>query len=148
MVQGRFRVRVEGPVAEAGGAKRTRTEALAASFEGDIVREATPNPRTLAFRTGPVSDAASRQYRSAADTDDPRVARLFEVLPDLISVACGPGLGRPDLAPPGPVGGPLGAGPRRAQRGVLRPSRCCARRAHRAGHASDARRRAGSGRSS
>ena len=33
-VEGRFRVRVEGPVAEAGGAKRTSTEALAASFEG------------------------------------------------------------------------------------------------------------------
>ena len=85
-VDGRFRVRVDGPVGEAGHANRSGTDTLAASFEGDVVPEATPNPRTLAFRTGPISAAASREYRSAAETDDPRVARLFEVLPDLVSV--------------------------------------------------------------
>lgn len=85
-VDGRFRVCVDGPVAEAGRPNRSGTDALAASFEGDIVPEATPNPRTLAFRTGPISDGGSREYRSAAETHDPRVARLFEVLPDLISV--------------------------------------------------------------
>ncbi len=85
-VGGRFRLRIDGPVANTDRTKRSDTAALAATFEGDIVPEATPNPRTLVFRTGPVSDAASREYRSARETDDPRVVRLFEVLPELVSV--------------------------------------------------------------
>lgn len=94
-VEGRFRLRAdgpdpgaaapEGPVAGADGPAAGDAAALAATFEGDIVPEATPSPRTLAFRTGPVSDA-SREYRSAAEAADPRVARLFQVLPELVSV--------------------------------------------------------------
>lgn len=85
-VGGRFRVRVEGPETNTDRPERSGTDALAATFEGDIVPEATPNPRTLVFRTGPVSDAASREYRSAGETDDHRVVRLFETLPDLVGV--------------------------------------------------------------
>ncbi|MFP5377215.1 MAG: HEAT repeat domain-containing protein [Acidimicrobiia bacterium] len=89
-VAGRFHLRVDGPreaPAEAAGAVgEAEADALAASFEGDVVPEATPNPRTVAFRTGPVSGGASREYRSAADADDPRVARLFAAFPDLSSV--------------------------------------------------------------
>ena len=86
---GHFRLRVGAtgdvgsvPAAPAGAA----VDDLAATFEGDIVPEATPNPRTLAFRTGPVSGETSREYRSAAEAGDQRVARLFEAVPDLVTV--------------------------------------------------------------
>ncbi len=85
-VGGRFRVRIDGPAVNTDRPTGSGTYALATTFEGDIVPEATPNPRTLMFRTGPVSDAASRQYRSASETDDHRVVRLFAVLPELVSV--------------------------------------------------------------
>lgn len=95
-VDGRFRLYVDGPVAEAPRRDRSDADALAATFEGDIVPEATPNPRTLVFRTGRTgrtgrtSEAVSRQYRSAAEADEPRVARLFEAVPDLASVLVAP----------------------------------------------------------
>lgn len=91
-VDGRFRLRVDGPPGEAtaGGAGAAAhgsvADALAASFEGDVVPEATPNPRTVAFRTGPVSGGPSREYRPAAEADDPRVARLFQAFPELSGV--------------------------------------------------------------
>lgn len=60
---------------------------LEASFAGPIVPEATPNPRTIAFRTGPLHDEDSRSYRSAAEAgDDRRVARLFDAFPELATV--------------------------------------------------------------
>lgn len=84
-VEGRFRLRVEG-----GGDAREDasplTDALAATFDGDVVPEATPNPRTLAFRTGAVSAGESREYRSRSQADDPRVARLFETSDDVAGV--------------------------------------------------------------
>ena len=85
-VDDRFRLRVEGaagagPTGDVGAA-----DALAATFEGDIVPEATPNPRTLAFRTGPISDGDSREYRSAGEAGDRRVVRLFDAFPDLVTV--------------------------------------------------------------
>ncbi|MDP9386638.1 MAG: HEAT repeat domain-containing protein [Actinomycetota bacterium] len=88
-IDGRFELRVQGPgdggdTGAAGSAGET--DALAVSFEGDIVPEATPNPRTLAFRTGPISDVDSREYRSAEEADDSRVARLFTAFPELVSV--------------------------------------------------------------
>ncbi|MGI8685327.1 MAG: HEAT repeat domain-containing protein [Acidimicrobiales bacterium] len=85
-IDGRFRLRVEGP-GEAGATGDVgEADALAATFEGDIVPEATPNPHTLAFRTGPISDVDSREYRSAEEADDARVARLFTAFPELASV--------------------------------------------------------------
>ncbi|MGH9177594.1 MAG: NifU N-terminal domain-containing protein, partial [Acidimicrobiales bacterium] len=60
---------------------------LAATFDGPVVPEATPNPRTLVFRTGPVHDGDSREYRAGAGTPgDRRVDRLFRSFPDLATV--------------------------------------------------------------
>lgn len=88
-IEGRFRLRVEG-VGEAGAPGGVgETDALAAAFEGDIVPEVTPNPRTLAFRTGPISDGDSREYQSQDEVDDPRVARLFTAFPELVRVLVG-----------------------------------------------------------
>ena len=57
-------------------------------------------PRTIRFVTPPIHDGPSRWYESAADVDDPRVARLFE-FDDVANVLVGPafvaiGLRRPD----------------------------------------------------
>lgn len=84
-VEGRFRLRVEGGD-DAPGAASPVTDALAATFEGDVVPEATPNPRTLAFRTGAGSTGESREYRSRSQADDPRVARLFETFDEVAGV--------------------------------------------------------------
>ena len=101
-VDGRFALRAEGP-GDASGTPATATAApadtmhgplapvpatpaLADTFGGPVVPEVTPNPRTLAFRTGPIHDGESRSYRSAAEADDPRVARLFRSFPELATV--------------------------------------------------------------
>jgi hypothetical protein len=70
-------------------------------FEGAIVPEATPNPRTIRFVTGRIHGGASRWYESAAQVDDPRVARVFAEFDDVANVLIGPdfvavGLRRPD----------------------------------------------------
>jgi hypothetical protein len=74
---------------------------LAATFEGPVVPEATPNPRTIRFVTPPIHDGPSRWYASATDVDDPRVARLFAAFAEVANVLVGPdfvaiGLRRPD----------------------------------------------------
>ena len=71
-----------------------------ATFDGPVVPEATPNPRTIRFVTPPIHAGPSRWYESAAGVDDPRVARLFEFA-DVANVLVGPdfvavGLRRPD----------------------------------------------------
>ena len=70
-------------------------------FTGSVVPEATPNPRTIRFVTGPIHTGASRWYESAADADDGRVARLFAEFDAVANVLVGPdfvavGLRRPD----------------------------------------------------
>lgn len=74
---------------------------LAETFDGPVVPEATPNPRTIRFVTGPIHDGPSRWYESATDADDPRVARLFADFGAVANVLVGPdfvavGLHRPD----------------------------------------------------
>jgi len=82
----RFGLRVEATgtgeaVAAAAGLGRAGLEG---TFDGPIAPEATPNPRSLVFRTGALHDGDSRSYRSAEEAaDDPRVARLFDRFPDL-----------------------------------------------------------------
>ena len=76
--------------------------ALEGTFDGLVVPEATPNPRTVRFMTPTIHDGASRWYTSAADVDDPRVVRLFETFPEVANVLVGPdfvavGLRRPDV---------------------------------------------------
>jgi hypothetical protein len=74
---------------------------LEETFEGDVVPEATPNPRTIRFVTGHLHGGPSRWYESAARVDDPRVARLFSEFEDVANVLVGPdfvavGIHRPD----------------------------------------------------
>ena len=71
------------------------------AFAGSVVPEATPNPRTIRFITGPIHTGPSRWYESEAEVDDPRVARLFSEFDDVANVLVGPdfvavGIQRPD----------------------------------------------------
>jgi Scaffold protein Nfu/NifU N terminal len=82
----------------------TVDESFDATFDGAVVPEATPNPRTIRFVTGPIHDGPSRWYESAVDVDDPRVAGLFGAFEDVDNVLVGPdfiavGLRRPDRWP-------------------------------------------------
>ncbi len=98
---GRFGVRVAGTSpAAAGGA--APPDPLAGTFDGPVVPEATPNPRTIRFGFGhPVHAGPSRWYESAtAAADDPSVARLFSDFDPVANVLVGPdfvavGLRRP-----------------------------------------------------
>ncbi len=72
------------------------------AFDGPVIPEATPNPRTIRFGFGhPVQNGPSRWYESAeAAVDDPRVARLFSEFDPVANVLVGPdfvavGLRRP-----------------------------------------------------
>ena len=96
---GSFRVRVRSsapaetapsssapPAAGPGG-----QDPLAGTFDGPVVPEATPNPRTIRFQVGPIHDGPSRWYESAADAaDDPSVARLFAGVDEVANVLVGP----------------------------------------------------------
>lgn len=48
--------------------------------------EATPNPRTVKFRTGPIHGGESRPYAAGSHADDARVARLFDAFDDISDV--------------------------------------------------------------
>ena len=80
-------------------------EPLGSTFDGPVVPEATPNPRTIRFGFGhPVNGGPSRWYESeaaAAAADDARVVRLFADFDRVANVLVGPdfvavGLRRPD----------------------------------------------------
>ena len=91
---GRFRVRV---TSTAPGGRPAATpppgppDPLAATFDGPVVPEATPNPRTIRFDVGTVHDGPSRWYESPASaTDDPAVSRLFREFAEIANVLVGP----------------------------------------------------------
>jgi len=89
---GRFRVHVRSGAVDTGPvADRATTDPLDATFDGPVVPEATPNPRTIRFGfRHPVHDGPSRWYESAAATgDDPRVARLFGDFDEVANVLVG-----------------------------------------------------------
>ncbi len=97
---GRFRVEVASRMGQAPGSPAA--DPLDATFDGPVVPEATPNPRTIRFGFGhPVHDGPSRWYESAASAaDDPPVARLFHKFDQVANVLVGPdfvavGLRRP-----------------------------------------------------
>ncbi len=77
------------------------TDSLADTFDGPVMPEATPNPRTIRFQVGPIHDGASRWYESAPlAADDPGATRLFEEFDEVANVLVGPdfvavGLRRP-----------------------------------------------------
>jgi hypothetical protein len=64
--------------------------ALGETFDGPVVPEATPNPRTIRFVTRSIHDGPSRWYESAAGADDPRVIGLFSDFEDIANVLVGP----------------------------------------------------------
>ena len=64
---------------------------LAGTFDGPVVPEATPNPRTIRFQVGAIHDGPSRWYESAAGAaGDPSVARLFAEVDEVANVLVGP----------------------------------------------------------
>jgi hypothetical protein len=93
---GRFRLRVESEARGAAGVPASADDATAAidlgdTFDGTVVPEATPSPRTIRFATPPLEDGAARNYESAtAASDDPRVVRLFGDFDEVTNVLVGP----------------------------------------------------------
>ena len=63
---------------------------LADTFATSVVPEATPNPRTIRFVTGPIHTGPSRWYASAVDVEDPRAAALFAEFDAIDNVLVGP----------------------------------------------------------
>jgi Scaffold protein Nfu/NifU N terminal len=104
---GRFRLRVESEAgdssAPAAPASGTEDDDFAATFEGAVVPEATPSPRTIRFATSPLHSGPARPYDSAgAAAADSRVARLFSDFDQVTNVLVGPDfvavtVTRPDL---------------------------------------------------
>jgi hypothetical protein len=72
--------------------RATERRDLAETFDGVVVPEATPSPRTIRFATPPLHAGPSRVYDSppAAGDDDPRVAQLFGAFDDVTNVLVGP----------------------------------------------------------
>jgi len=95
---GRFRLRVESDARGAGGgASASADDAsgatdLGATFDGAVVPEATPSPRTIRFATPSLLEGgAARNYESAtAASADPRVTRLFGDFDEVTNVLVGP----------------------------------------------------------
>jgi hypothetical protein len=100
---GRFRLRLvsTSPGEPGVGPRPASDDPLSATFDGPVVPEATPNPRTIRFHVGAIHDGPSRWYESAAGVDDdPGVARLFGEFAEVANVLVGPdfvavGLHRP-----------------------------------------------------
>jgi hypothetical protein len=90
---GRFEVRVEtaATTAPAAEAAVVVADPLAGTFDGPVVPEATPNPRSIRFQVGPIHRGPSRWYESAAAAaDDPGSARLFAEFEEVANVLVGP----------------------------------------------------------
>jgi hypothetical protein len=96
---GRFRLRVDSDAPEADPASvvadATDTAAnatdLGETFDGAVVPEATPSPRTIRFATPPLEVGPARNYESAtAASTDPRAARLFDDFDEITNVLVGP----------------------------------------------------------
>ena len=83
--EGRFVLRVERDERD------DDLDDLGELFDGPVVPEATPSPRSVRFATPPIHSGPSRVYASAdAAADDPRVARLFREFADVTNVLVGP----------------------------------------------------------
>ena len=76
---GRFLLRIESE------------DDLGELFDGPVVPEATPSPRSVRFATPPIHSGPSRVFADAdAAADDVRVARLFREFDDVTNVLVGP----------------------------------------------------------
>ena len=100
-VDGRFGVRVATAVpvaavddaapAAAGAVPGPARDSLSGTFDGPVVPEATPNPRSIRFQVGPIHSGPSRWYETAgAAADDPGAARLFAGFDEVANVLVGP----------------------------------------------------------
>jgi Scaffold protein Nfu/NifU N terminal/HEAT repeats len=92
--RGRFRLRLESDAPGAPArADRDAAQAtdLGETFDGVVVPEATPSPRTIRFATPPLHSGTARNYESAdATAADPRVARVFGDFDEVTNVLVGP----------------------------------------------------------
>jgi len=92
--EGRFRLRIERvgvPAPAAQSPDVTIAADLSETFDGPVLPEATPSPRTVRFTTPQLHRGPSRAYdATTAATDDQRVAHLFEEFHDVTSVLVGP----------------------------------------------------------
>ncbi|MDQ3569186.1 MAG: HEAT repeat domain-containing protein [Actinomycetota bacterium] len=82
---GRFELHVRA-AQEAKSSSASTTDPWAGSLDGPVTPEATPNPRTVMFRTGPIHEGQSRPHRAGENVDDARVAALFEGFDDISDV--------------------------------------------------------------
>lgn len=104
---GRFRLRVERTETDGPDQPTDETDApeatdLEATFDGPVVPEATPSPRTIRFATAAIHGGPSRSYESADDAEaDPRVAHLFREFDAVTSVLVGPDFVAVSLDRPG-----------------------------------------------
>ena len=91
---GRFRLRVASDEPASRDDPATGDDAPSAElddlFDGVVVPEATPSPRTIRFATPPLHAGPSRAYASAAAATDPRVAQLFADFDVVTNVLVGP----------------------------------------------------------
>jgi hypothetical protein len=108
---GRFRLRLESATGvvdrETGPPPRSpvasRETDLGTTFDGAVVPEATPSPRTIRFATPELHTGPARTYDSVASAAaDARVERLFTDFEDVTNVLVGPDfvavtVSRPDL---------------------------------------------------
>jgi hypothetical protein len=70
-------------------------------FDGVVVPEATPSPRTIRFATPPIHSGPSRAYGAANADADPRVARIFHAFDDVTDVLVGPDFVAVTISRPG-----------------------------------------------
>jgi hypothetical protein len=101
---GGFRLRLESTETNGRGAPPVTGNAdLSQTFDGVVVPEATPSPRTIRFATPPLDAGPGRTYDSAASAAaDARVARIFGDFAEVTSVLVGPDfiavtVSRPDI---------------------------------------------------
>lgn len=88
---GRFRLRVSSDAPTAPPARDDTTDVeLGQLFDGVVVPEATPSPRTIRFATPPIHAGPSRAYTAATADADPRVARIFRAFDDVTDLLVGP----------------------------------------------------------
>ena len=63
---------------------------LAELFDGPVVPEATPSPRTIRFATPPLGEGPSRAFDVTNSADDPRVGGIFAAFDEVTNVLVGP----------------------------------------------------------
>jgi hypothetical protein len=92
---GRFELRVLSSAVDDTGNEKPDEVAdagvdLGTTFDGAVVPEATPSPRTIRFATPALHRGPSRAYDAGTSGDDPHVARLFEGFNEVTNVLVGP----------------------------------------------------------